>query len=54
MAILKEKTLIAFGVDETQRIYKGTEWKWKDTGFDAWGCTVILRKLYRSTDLAIK
>ena len=46
----KENSIIAFGVDETQRIYEGTDWKWKDTGFDARGRnTIILRKIYRSS-----
>ena len=46
----KENSIIAFGVDETQRIYEGTNWKWKDTGFDARGRnTIILRKIYRSS-----
>jgi len=45
----KENSIIAFGVDETQRIYEDTNWKWKDTGFDARGRTIILRKIYRSS-----
>lgn len=54
----KENTAIAFGVDETQRIYEGTNWKWKDTGFKAQGRVTVLRKIYRSSgkilDLAIE
>ena len=45
----KENSIIAFGVDETQRIYENTNWKWKDTGFEARGRTIILRKIYRSS-----
>jgi len=45
----KENSIIAFGVDETQRIYEGTDWRWKDTGFEARGRTIILRKIYRSS-----
>ncbi len=47
--IKKENTVIAFGVDETQRIYEGTDWRWKDTGFDARGRVTVLRKIYRSS-----
>ncbi|HIC08606.1 MAG TPA: DUF2075 domain-containing protein [Aquificales bacterium] len=47
--IKKKDSIVVFGVDETQRIYEGTEWKWKDTGFDARGRTIILRKIYRSS-----
>jgi len=43
------------GVDETQRIYDGREWKWKDLGIDARGRMVhVLRKSYRATDKVMR
>ncbi|WP_457755194.1 3'-5' exonuclease [Thermovibrio ammonificans] len=46
--ILKDDYLLVFGVDETQRIYENTDWRWKDVGFDATGKVLILRKSYRN------
>lgn len=49
-SLSKENGLIIFGVDETQRIYDGTDWKWIDVGFDTRGRgkVTILRKSYRN------
>ena len=47
-SLSKENGLIIFGVDETQRIYDGTDWKWIDVGFDARGKVTVLRKSYRN------
>ncbi|WP_283400170.1 UvrD-helicase domain-containing protein [Desulfurobacterium pacificum] len=47
-SLSKKNSLIIFGVDETQRIYDGTDWKWIDVGFDARGKVTILRKSYRN------
>jgi len=45
----EEETILAFGVDETQRIYPDTEWKWKDTPFPVTGKKVkVLDKIYRT------
>ncbi|RTZ67149.1 MAG: hypothetical protein DSZ30_06070 [Aquificaceae bacterium] len=56
--IKKENSVVAFGVDETQRIYEDTNWKWKDTGFEARGNVIVLKKIYRSAgkilDLAVE
>jgi superfamily I DNA/RNA helicase len=52
--LLKEDGLIIFGVDETQRIYEGTDWKWIDVGFDARGKTTILKKSYRNPGKILK
>lgn len=45
-------------MDETQRIYEDTNWKWKDTGFEARGNVIVLKKIYRSAgkilDLAVE
>ena len=51
----EEETILAFGVDETQRIYPDTEWKWKDTPFPAKGRRVkVLDKIYRTPAKFIK
>jgi hypothetical protein len=48
-ALLKKEGLLIFGVDETQRIYDKTDWKWIDVGIKASGGNVhILRKSYRN------
>ncbi|TCK06341.1 3'-5' exonuclease [Phorcysia thermohydrogeniphila] len=48
-ALLKENGLLIFGIDETQRIYDGTDWRWKDVGIEASGRNVtILRRSYRN------
>lgn len=47
-SLLKENGLVVFGVDETQRIYEGTDWKWVDVGFKATGKVTILKKSYRN------
>lgn len=47
-ALSKKNSLIVFGVDETQRIYDGTDWKWVDVGFNASGRVDILKKSYRN------
>ena len=52
--LLREKGLIIFGVDETQRIYEGTDWKWIDVGFDARGRVTILKKSYRNPGKILK
>ncbi len=53
-SLLKEDGLIIFGVDETQRIYEGTDWKWIDVGFDARGKVTILKKSYRNPGKILK
>ena len=45
----KENSIVIFCVDETQRIYDRSIWKWKDVGIEARGRRVlILRKSYRT------
>ena len=54
-ALEKPDSITIFGVDETQRIYEGREWRWKDLGIDARGRMVhVLRKSYRATDKVMK
>jgi len=53
-SLLRENGLIIFGVDETQRIYEGTDWKWVDVGFDARGKVTILKKSYRNPGKILK
>lgn len=45
----KENSILILSVDETQRIYDRSIWKWKDVGIEARGRRVIiLRRSYRS------
>jgi len=53
-SLLKKDGLLIFGVDETQRIYEGTDWKWVDVGFDARGKVTILKKSYRNPGKILK
>ncbi len=43
----KESSIVILSVDETQRIYDRSMWKWKDVGIEARGRVIILRKSYR-------
>ncbi len=53
-SISKEDTLTIFGVDETQRIYDGRDWKWKDVGYDARGRVTVLKRSYRNPGNILK
>ena len=51
----KEDSIVIFCVDETQRIYDRSIWKWKDVGIEARGRRVlILRKSYRTPTKFLK
>ena len=51
----KEDGIVIFCVDETQRIYDRSMWKWKDVGIEARGRRVIiLRKSYRTPTKFLK
>jgi len=54
-ALEKRDSITIFGVDETQRIFEGRDWRWKDVGIEARGRVVhVLRKNYRTTDKVMK
>lgn len=53
-ALIKKDGIIVFGVDETQRIYEGRDWKWKEVGFDATGRVTILKRSYRNPGNILK
>ncbi len=44
----KENSIVILCVDETQRIYDRSIWRWKDVGIEARGRVLILRKSYRT------